>query len=495
MVVGARSSWHLFTPMPRSLPSKRIVLTLLLIVLNAVAALAAAPPNIVIVFADDLGYGDVRAFNPDSRIVTPNLDRMAREGMRFTDAHAPGSVCFPSRYGLMTGRYPFRKALRWKNESVIAKDRLTVPSLLRSAGYRTAMIGKWHLGFDGGMPYRYDRPLTGGPIERGFDYFYGIHASTDIPPYFYIENDRVTAAPDKTLPAQNTEGWSRIQGEFWREGQVGSDFEMYDVLPNFTRRAVRYIRERPEKTKPFFLYVPLPAPHTPWVPVKQWQGRSKVPLFGDFMMQVDDTLGQIMKALRQEKIDDNTLVIFTSDNGPVWYPADVKRFGHSSTGHLRGMKGDSYEGGHRMPFLVRWPAVVKANSRADQVISFCDLLATCADIVGRDLPADAGEDSFSFLPVLQGGHGKTPIRDSMINLSSRGYLSLRQGDWKYIAGLGSGGFTQPSRIKAGKGDPRGQLFNLKDDPGETKDLYAEKTAVVERLREMLERNEKAGRSR
>ncbi len=495
MIVGWRSPWHLFTPMPRLLPSKSFALSLLLIGLVSLTAAAVSPPNIVIVFADDLGYGDVRAFNPDSRIATPNLDRMAREGMRFTDAHAPGSVCFPSRYGLLTGRYPFRKTLRWKQEAVIAKGRLTVPSLLQSAGYRTAMIGKWHLGFDGGMPYRYGRRFTGGPIDRGFDYFYGIHASTDIPPYFYLENDRVTAAPDQVLPARNTEGWTKIQGEFWREGQVGADFEMYDVLPNFTRRAVKYIRERPEKSKPFFLYVPLPAPHTPWVPVKKWRGQSKVPLFGDFMMQVDDTLGRIVGALEQEKIADNTLVIFTSDNGPVWYPADVKRFGHSSTGRLRGMKGDSYEGGHRMPFLVRWPAVVPANSRADQVISFCDLLATVAEIVGRKLPPDAGEDSFSFLPVLKGDHANKPVRETMINLSSRGYLSLREGDWKYIAGLGSGGFTQPSRIKPEPGGARGQLFNLKDDPGETKDLYAVRPAVVKRLQEILERNQKAGRSR
>ena len=493
MIVGWQTPWHLFTAMLTRLPSKSILLSALFGALSVFGIARAAKPNIVVVFADDLGYGDLKAFNSESKIATPHLDRMAKEGMCFTDAHAPGSVCFPSRYGLMTGRYPFRKRLRWKDESVIAADRMTVPSMLKSAGYQTAMIGKWHLGFDGGMPYKYERRFTGGPIHRGFDYFYGIHASTDIPPYFYIENDRVTVAPEKILPARNTEGWTKIQGEFWREGAVGSDFEMYDVLPNFTRRAVNFIRKLRDKSKPFFLYVPLPAPHTPWVPVKKWQGKSKVPLFGDFMMQVDDTLGQVVNALKAEGIDKNTLVIFTSDNGPVWYPEDVRRFGHSSTGELRGMKGDAYEGGHRMPFVVRWPNAVAAGTRTGHLISFCDLLATFAEIVGQQLPVDAGEDSFSFLGALKGE--RQPVRSNMVNLSSRGFLNIRAGDWKYIAGLGSGGFTQPSKLKGEKGKPKGQLFNLKTDPGEKKDLAASRPEMAARLRAQLERIKSAGRSR
>lgn len=481
--------------MKRDLPLKIVILLFALLSNSSAPAAATKHPNIVIVFADDMGYGDVKAFNPKSRIATPNLDRMAREGMRFTDAHAPGSVCFPSRYGLLTGRYPFRKPLRWKNESVIAAKRLTVPGMLRKAGYQTAMVGKWHLGFDGGMPYRYDHRFGGGPIERGFDYFYGIHASTDIPPYFYIENDRVTVAPNKVLPARNTEGWTKIQGEFWREGPVGSDFEMYDVLPNFTKRAVNYIEKQRARDKPFFLYLSLPAPHTPWVPIEKWRGKSKVPMFGDFVMQVDDIVGQILKALEQLEISDDTLVLFTSDNGPVWYAEDVQRFGHASTAHWRGMKGDSYEGGHRMPFLVRWPNGVPGGQTSDQLVSFCDLLATFADITGQDLPKQAGEDSFSFLPALRGAKKSAKQRTSMINLSSRGYLSIRQGDWKLIAGLGSGGFTQPSRIKATKGGPKGQLFHLGNDPSEKVDLYKADPKRVAQLSQLLEKIKSDGRSR
>ena len=467
-----------------------VVAALSILTLNNVRA---KDPNIVVVFADDMGWGDVRAFNPESRIDTPNLDRLAREGMRFTDAHAPGSVCFPSRYGLLTGRYPFRKRLRWQAEAVIAPERVTVPSLLKSAGYHTAMIGKWHLGFDGGMPYKYDQPFRGGPVDRGFDYFFGIHASTDIPPYFYVENRRVTRAPAKTLPARNSDGWTKIQGEFWREGEIGEDFEMDDVLPNFTRRAVDFIVNKRDKAKPFLLYLSMPAPHTPWVPVEKWRGKSKVPLFGDFVMQVDDTLGQVVRALEKEKISEDTLILFTSDNGPVWYPEDVKRFSHSSTAHWRGMKGDAYEGGHRMPFIAKWSKVVKAGSTSSAVISFCDLLATAADIVGKDLPADAGEDSFSILPLLKGA--KTNSRETMINLSSRGLLDIRAGDWKYIDGLGSGGFSQPSKMPKVKGGPDGQLYNLADDPGETKDLAAARPEIVARLEAELKRLSEAGRSR
>jgi arylsulfatase A len=468
-----------------------IVAVLVLLTGILIGSAAQKQPNILILFADDMGYGDVGAFNPDSKIETPNLDRMAREGMRFTDAHAPGSVCFPSRYGLLTGQYPFRKGLRWKHTACITGNRLTVPLLLRSAGYATAMIGKWHLGFENGMPYQYDKPLRGGPIDRGFDYFFGIHASTDIPPYFYIENDRVTAAPDRTLAARSSEDWTSIQGEFWREGAVGPDFKMYDVLPNFTRRAVKYIHGR-DKTKPFFLYVPLPAPHTPWVPIKKWQGKSKVPMFGDFVMQVDDTMGQLLQALDEEKIAENTLVLFTSDNGPVWYPEDAKRFGHSSTAHWRGMKGDSYEGGHRMPFLARWPKAVPASSTSETLISFCDFMATFAEIVDKTLPEKAGEDSHSFLASLK---GKKQDRKHMINLSSKGFLSIRDGDWKYIAGLGSGGFTKPNRIRATKNGPRGQLFNLRADPSETKDRYAEKPELAARLSALLEKQKSDGRTR
>lgn len=489
--------------MTTSLPSKMSRLTRLAQTVLAAGlaggplhfARAAPPPNIVILLADDMGHGDLRCFNPESKIVTPHLDRLAREGMRFTDAHAPGSVCVPSRYGLLTGRYPFRGRMNPRSGPVIEAGRMTTASLLRSAGYDTGMIGKWHLGFEGGDDFQYDQPLRGGPVDRGFNSFFGIHASTDIPPYFYIENDRVTAAPNRTLPASNSPGWSPIQGAFWRQGPVGADFQMEDVLPNFTRRAVKFVNERKGAAKPFFLYVALPAPHTPWVPVKRWQGQSAVKLYGDFVMQVDDTVGQLLAALDQNQLATNTLFLFTSDNGPVWYPEDTARLGHSCTGRWRGMKGDAFEGGHRMPFIIRWPGVAQPGAATGETISFCDVLATFAELVGKPLPPEAAEDSFSFLPVLQRRETGRPIREATVNLSSRGFLSLRSGDWKLIAGLGSGGFSKPNVLKREKGEPAAQLYNLAEDPGETRNRYTDEPAVARRLEGLLQKYQQDGRSR
>ncbi len=470
----------------------------LLILPSARAADKAPPPNILLILADDLGYGDPACFNAKSKIKTPNLDGLAREGMRFTDAHASGAVCVPSRYGLLTGRYPFRIQGN-RNPAkgpLIDKDRATIASLLRGKGYATAMIGKWHQGFEGGDAFAYDKVLRGGPVDHGFESFFGQHASLDIPPYFFIDNDRCVQAATKTIAASSTPGWSPIQGAFWREGAIAPDFKHADVMPTYTRKAIEFLERRGKgkEEKPFFLYFACTAPHTPWLPRQAFQEKSKAGLYGDFVEDLDDAIGQVLAALKKAGLADNTLVIFTSDNGPVWYPADVEKYGHAANAGWRGMKGDALEGGHRMPFIARWPGKIAANATCDETICFTDLLATFAALTGTELPADAGEDSYNLLPLLRSEKHDKPLREATVVESSRGFLTIRQGEWKLIPKLGSGGFTKPAEEKPKEGEPAGQLYNLADDPGETKNLYADKPEIVKRLTALLEQYQKKGRS-
>jgi arylsulfatase A-like enzyme len=453
-------------------------------------ALAAAPPHVVVILVDDMGYGDPGSYNPASRIPTPHIDRLAAEGMRFTDAHAPGPLCHPSRYGLMTGRYPFRTDVsQWPTRPLIEDAQVTLPSMLRSAGYATAMVGKWHLGFtlDG-----YEEPLRGGPVDRGFDSFFGIRASTDIPPYFYIRGDRAVTPPTGRTEGSQSAGWSPIQGAFWRAGGIAPDLKLSDVLPRLTDEAIAVIEKRRGAGKPLMLYLAYPAPHTPWLPSPAFAGKSGAGLYGDFLMMVDHEIGRVLAALASAEMLDKTLLMFTSDNGPVWYPSDTARFGHDSTRGLRGMKGDAWEAGHRMPFIVRWPGLVGAGSVCDQTISFTDVLATVADVVGKNLPAGAGPDSFSFLPALKGG---TLRRPPIVMQSGGGFMTIRSGRWKLIEGLGSGGFSEPARITAGPGDAPGQLYDLAVDPAETTNRFAGEPEVVGRLRAEMRSIVEAGRSR
>jgi arylsulfatase A len=459
-------------------------------ILLMAAPVPAAPPNVVLILADDMGYGDPRCFNPESKIETPNIDRLAKEGMRFTDAHAAGAVCIPSRYGLLTGRFPFRNAGNHNPSRgpLIDPGRPTIATVLQGRGYATAMVGKWHLGFEGGVNFDCDKPLRGGPADHGFQYFFGQHASLDIPPYFFIENDRCVEGPTESVAASSTPGWSPIQGAFWRAGKKAPGLRFEEVLPTYTRKAVDYIEQRgqPGQAQPFFLYVALPAPHTPWLPAPRFQNRSRAGLYGDFVMQVDETVGKILEALDRKGLTDRTLVIFTSDNGPTWYPKDVKRFGHASAAGFRGMKGDGWEGGHREPFIVRWPGQVQAGSRCDETISFTDLLATFAAAAGSAPPAGSAEDSVSLLPLFRGEKHASPYRKCTVFESSRGLLSVREGDWKYIPGLGSGGFTRPAIVPSKPGEPAGQLYNLAQDPAESTNLYAQEPEKVKRLVDLLE---------
>lgn len=449
-------------------------------------------PNIVLIMVDDMGYGDPGCFNPHSKIPTPNIDGLARDGMKFTDAHAPGPLCHLSRYGLMTGRYPFRANVgKWRTEPSIQHGEPTIASFLRSAGYNTAMVGKWHLGF---AENGYDKPLPGGPVDRGFESYFGIRASTDIPPYFYIRGDKAVTPPTDTIKDNFSEGWSRIQGAFWRAGGIAPDLKLKDVLPRFTDEAVSVIEAHAagKKQKPLMLYLAYPAPHTPWLPSEDFAGKSGAGMYGDFAMMVDANVGRVLDSLQSVGMADDTLVVFTSDNGPVWYDTDVRRFKHDSSGGLRGMKSDAWECGHRMPFIVRWPGTVDKGSIAPQTISFVDLFATIADVVEKPLAENAAPDSFSFLNVLKGTQPvREPVRKHLALKSGGGLKTIRSGNWKLIAGLGSGGFSEPRRVKPGKSPIRGQLYNMADDPGETKNLYGEHPEIVAQLSKTLQQIESA----
>ena len=485
--------------------SSLTLITVLLLVSLAELQAAAEPrqsgkPNILILLADDMGYGDPGCYNPKSKIATPNIDRLAREGMRFIDAHAPGPLCHPSRYGLMTGRYPFRiDVSKWQNKPLIEERQMTIASLLKSQGYRTAMVGKWHLGF---LENGYDKPLPGGPVACGFETYFGMRASTDIPPYFYIRGDRAVTPPTDNIEAHHSPGWSSNQGEFWREGRIAPGMSLKEVLPRFTEEALQVIQsqvsQNQDERKPFLLYYAPTAPHTPWLPSAEFVGKSGAGMYGDFTMMVDAEIGRILAALDNSGLAKNTLVIFTSDNGPNWRQEDVDRLGHASAGGWRGMKSDAWEGGHRMPFIVRWPGRIKAGTVSDQTICFTDLLATFAEICCATLPDDAVLDSFSFLPVLEGRQpADKPIRPPIVMQagSAVSMMMIRSGDWKLINGLGSGGFTKPSSIKPKPGEPPVQLYNLRVDPAETTNLASKHPEKVKELLSAIQTNVERGRTR
>jgi arylsulfatase A len=453
-------------------------------------------PNIVFILVDDMGYGDPGCYNANSKIPTPHINQLARDGMRFTAAHAPGALCHMSRYGLLTGRYPFRTDVSvWRKEPLIDDGQMTIGSLLQTKGYRTAMVGKWHLGFS---ENGYERPLPGGPVDRGFHTYFGIRASTDIPPYFYIRGNRAVQSPSNRIEAKASPDWSPIQGEFWRAGGIAPDLELKDVLPRFTDEAIQVIETHAETAaaRPLMLYVAYPAPHTPWLPSEEFLGKSNASMYGDFAVMVDGMIGRILVALEQAGMAEDTLLVFTSDNGPVWYESDVDRFKHDSSGGLRGMKGDAWECGHRMPFIVRWPGKVRSGSVSDQTICFTDMLATFASVVGVDLPQEAGPDSFNLLPVLLGEQRDAePVRNTLVTMSAKRTLSIQSGEWKLIPALGSRGFSEPALVKPRPGSVPGQLYNLANDLGETKNLYAKNPAIVKQLTNQLAKIRDSGRSR
>ena len=452
-----------------------------------------APPNVVIILADDLGFGDIERYNPASKIPTPNLNRLADEGMRMTDAHSPSAVCTPTRYGLLTGRYAWRTRLKrgvlqGYSPNLIDTTRLTLPKLFREHGYATGAVGKWHLGLGSHDSTHYDRPLHPGPNAAGFDYFYGIPSSLDFAPYVYVENTGLEALPTDTIGASRHR--RRGGGGFWRAGAIAPGFRHADVLPRTIDKAVDFVQEHAEQG-PFFLYVPLSAPHTPWLPAPDFRGVSEAGYYGDFVAQVDQAVGHLLGVL--DATGRETLVIFTSDNGAHWPESDRATFGHDANGPWRGQKADIWEGGHRVPFLVHWPGRVAAGSTSDALVSLTDFMATFAALLGTVLPAEAGEDSFDFFPVIA-GEGPA-LRQTMVHHSLHGMFAVRDGRWKLVEDRGSGGFTAPNFLEPGPGEPAGQLYDLAADPEETQNLFDAEPAVVSRLATLLENYKNEGRTR
>lgn len=465
-------------------------------------------PNVIIVLADDMGYGDVGAYNPEAKIPTPHIDRLAGEGMKFTDAHTSSGVCTPTRYSLLTGRYHWRTRLQngvlgGFSPPLIDDDRLTLGGLFQQAGYHTACIGKWHLGmswplkggetaddrgnfsqpFDDLSKVDYTSPIQDGPVDRGFDHFYGISASLDMYPYVWI-NDR--------LPTEV----ATVTKAFHRPGPAGKDFEAIDVQDGIINHTIEYIGQRVKENKPFFAYVPLAAPHTPIVPTPKWQGKSGINPYADFVMQVDAGMGRLLAALEEQGVAENTIVVFTTDNGcsPQAKFAELHAAGHRPSYIWRGHKADLYEGGHRVPFIVRWPGQVKAGSESDQLIGQIDFMATFTELLGMRLEASQGEDSFSFLAVMHGNADK-PIRESIVSQSINGSFAIRDGQWKLALCPGSGGWSSPRPGRETYADlPDFQLYNLADDPGEETNLVDQHPERVAQMKAAMEKAIAQGRT-
>ena len=466
---------------------------LLLALPAALPAGADDRPDVVVILADDLGIGDLGCYHPESRIPTPRMDRLAAAGMRFTDVHTPSAVCTPTRYGLLTGRYCWRSrlvkgVLYGYSPLLIEPGRPTLASLLAGAGYRTGCFGKWHLGLQEGKT-DYAKPLAPGPLEVGFDAFFGIPASLDMEPYVFVRGHAPERRPTGRVAA-GRRVWDGGEG-YWRAGPIAPGFRHVDALPRSAAAAVAFI-ESAEPDRRLFAYVPLPAPHTPWVPDPAHAGTSAVGRYGDFVRQVDDAVGAVVEALSRAGRLDDTLLIVTSDNGSHWPAKMIAEYGHDANMGLRGMKADIHEGGHRVPFVVHWPARVAAGVDAT-TLCLTDVYATVAAVLGYDLQADEAEDGFSFLPLLLGQ--PMPPRPPVIHHSLDGTFAVRAGAWKLVEGLGSGGFTPPRRVEPTPGGPQGQLYRLADDPAERHDLWQERPEVVARLAALLDHARKAGRTR
>jgi arylsulfatase A-like enzyme len=466
-------------------------------------------PNIVFILADDLGYGDVSCLNEKGKIPTPNIDRIAKEGVTFTDAHSSSSVCTPTRYGILTGRYNWRSTLKegvlgGYSKALIPEDRTTMASMLKDEGYHTGCIGKWHLGWswagtDKGIDsIDYSQPISHGPITVGFDYFYGIPASLDMVPYVYVENDRITSVPDRETKGDNRKiGDPEYNGRFWRKGLTGGDFVHEDCLPNLTRRAVDFIVTHAKKSSPYFLYFPMPAPHTPILPSKEFQGKSGLNAYADYVMMVDAEVGKVLDAIEQNGEKENTIVVFASDNGcaPAADLETLEGKGHYPSYIYRGYKADLFDGGHRIPCMVRWPSKLKPH-RIEETICLTDFMATFASVTGYRLKDNEGEDSFNLMPLLE-DHAREYKREATVNHSINGSFTIRKGKWKLLFSPGSGGWSYP---RPGKDDdviatlPPYQLYDLESDPGETHNLYQEQPEVVKELKALMMKYIKEGRS-
>jgi len=482
-------------------------------------------PNIMIILADDLGYGDLTCYNPESKVPTPNLDKLSAEGVRFTDTHSPATVCTPTRYSLLTGQMAFRIGMNGVftgagGPCLIEEGRLTLPQMLRDKGYSTACFGKWHVGmtfFDkNGKPINKDgldavkqvdfsRPISGSPIHRGFDQFFGTACcpTTDWL-YAYIDGDRIPVPPagivDRTgLPRH---AYSRDN----RPGMIAPDFDLEEVDLVFLNRSKKFLEQHVKENsdQPFFLFHSMQAVHLPSFPADRFKGRTDAGPHGDFIFEMDYIVGELMETLDRLGVADNTLVMFSSDNGPEVPTVVAMRRDHQHDGAhpWRGMKRDQWEGGHRVPFIARWPDKIKAGSVSDQTMTLTDVMATVASVVGVSLPNDAAEDSYDMLSVLLGQQEKdTPVRPYTLIQSFRGQLHIRRGPWKYLDHQGSGGNNydnnsdlKPYKLPELAPNAPGQLYNLETDPGETTNLYYTYPDIVRELKSLLETSKRSGRS-
>ena len=495
-------------------------------------------PNIVYFFVDDMGYGDASCLNPDGKIKTPNIDRLAAEGMKFTDAHSSSAVCSPSRYSVLTGRYNWRSTLQKGivdvyGDALISEDRMTVPGFLKPHGYHSACIGKWHLGqswdFDADKdtfhaPTGYgkhddtlaadreatpeeqarwqeafSKPTLGGPTARGFDTYFGVDVP-NWPPYCFIENDRTVGIPSEWLP-------QRLCGDNLAShlGPAMPYWHFEQLLPTWAKKADQYITDRAAVDEPFFLYMPMTSPHTPLSVNKRFMGSSGLNnLYADLVIETDHVFGQVLESLEKNGIADNTLVIFASDNGCANY-IGVKEYshghgeqalepqGHFPSGPYRGYKSDAWDGGHRIPCIARWPGVIEPGCESDQLVCLSDLMATCAEIVGDPLADTAGEDSVSMLPLFK--DQTATIRDHIVHHSINGKFSIRDKQWKLVLCPGSGGWSEPiDREAAKEGLPLVQLYDMQKDPGETTNLHAQEPERVKAMLALLKQLVADGRS-
>ena len=464
---------------------------------------AKTKPNVIVILGDDMGIDSVSAFNPKMGLKTPAIDRLANEGMSFMDAHSTSGVCSPTRYGLLTGRYNWRSRLKrgivgkWERP-LIADARLTLPEMFRAHGYATCMIGKWHLGWHwpkkgGGTTEKlgeivFSQPIKGGPNSHGFDYFFGDDVP-NWPPYAWRENERLLGNPT----AQMKQG--AMIGVSAGPAVAGWDFSA--VLLEYGKRCADYVRGRKDKEQPFFLYFPMPSPHTPIAPGGKFNGITGISDYADFLVETDWAVGEILKALDDTNQADDTVVIFTCDNGTS-PKADFPRLDNAGV-HLnvnwRGWKADAYEGGHRVPFTVRWPGQIRPGSRSDETIALTDIMATCAGILGTELPANAAEDSVNLLPELRGEKRGKPLHDIVIHHSGSGHFAIRKAQWKLLLCRGSGGWSPPREAEAAKNKlPMLQLYDLASDPRETENLQAKLPGKVAELANDLAKAFRDGRT-